>query len=1320
MQRNAATQVQSFPTQTVYYNSPSPAVSPSLPPCVSNCRTSTSDCVKNQELGEQSSPEFIFNVYNERPSLPKIHVQLVSNVYPFLVDSGSTISVINQSLFNNLKSQLKYKNLASRVRISTLNSTVEFSGCVMLSFKIKGKFFKHPIYISEFSTTSFMGIIGNDFLTQNSCVIDFPNQSVKTGDLLIPFEENCFHVNINTQPSQVNDIDKMCHVSLRQKLSILPDENVYAMVSAPVSDIEQFIFTPRAGEFNYVVYPSIHSIDPNSRTKNYNVNGNLSEHIFYVVIQNNSSNTIKLSKNMKIGVIKEISKEQIQHNISEEPNSQSINLIVPSEEILQQRRLELSERDFDLSHLSQTQQQQMSQMLLSKYAAFSKSLATLGHTDRIIPDLQFTSSNPIKCLPFPVPYALQESAKEQLNELQAAGLIERSITSWACPMLLVKKKMNSTDKTQKFRLALDLRMVNTILKPSAYPLPRISNIISNLSSFQYFSSLDLSNAYWQIDLPEKYQEILSFSTPWGTFKNKRLVFGLKNSAGTFQALMDSILHEAGCSGIFAYQDDIVIGSCSFEESILKLDQVISILAKYNITLSPAKCSFHKTKINYLGFEITQHKIFPLESNILKITSFPRPKTKRQLKTFIGVCGYYRTLIPTYATLIQPLNEIASPTKPFKWLSEHQKAFDTLQKVFFNRPFLQQPNFEKEFYLNTDASILGISGILLQKHDDILLPIAYYSKATNTAQKNYPALQLELFALYSSVKAFHTYLYSKAFIVLSDSKPLKHYKSVSSPATIITRWLIFLSEYTFNFHHIPGQQNLLADFLSRFESEPTHVDISTDPSLPFSDQVLPTVLANDHQLQHLSSDPSTNDDPPLEVSTDTFLQHQQLDTELLAIRKQLQEEPLTDKYPNFYINPISNLLCFQKEKVDEPPMCSRIVVPRSLIPKILRIAHFGHLGVLKTYQLITEKYYWKGAYADTSNYVASCQACIANKPHRIPHAPLQPTPLLNGPSQRVSMDILGPFQNHRYILTLIDCFSRHLFVKPLTKISTQAVTDILFGYICTFGRPAVVHSDLGTQFTSETFDLLNRSLGIKITHSTAAHPQANTYSERINSSLKSTVKSLTMYCDVSFDHAVQIHQSLYNGSLHSTTEYSPNMLHFGRELSLFFDTFRPQEPPVILNDAAYITNVLDTMQKVYKQAYDNHAEKQQLQNKRQLPCSKLRNFKISQTVYLESKEPFKKRLNGPYQVVKIHPPVDYSIQRLNDPTARTFKVHADRLHPVPTRRPNLVEAPSCPPAQPVVDNVSNNHSFFRRDPYFLRSRTSPDATPSPENVPRLPH
>ncbi|GBO43616.1 Retrovirus-related Pol polyprotein from transposon 412 [Araneus ventricosus] len=437
-----------------------------------------------------------------------------------------------------------------------------------------------------------------------------------------------------------------------------------------------------------------------------------------------------------------------QNKILEELKNQIENLTnkVQNMQITSTHSGTTSDQDFKLEHLTSDQKDLLLETLLDRSAAFSKSLKTIGCTDRVIPTFNFRSHNPIKTLPFEIPHAIQGTIKEELNELIEAGLIHRNISQWSSPMVLVKKKQNPTNphKPASYRMALDLRLLNTILENSTYPLPKILTLINEISKYPFYTTIDFCKAYWQILLPEEMQDVLTFTTPFGTFANRRLVFGLKTAGSIFQALVDLLIDElklSGTTGIYAYQDDIVIGAHSFQEMHNKIRSVHDILIKYNLTLSPEKCVFFKSTIDYLGFNISHNKIQPITSNILKIISFQPPRTVKQVRRFLGLCGFYISLIPGFAELTECLTELTRKNVPFQWTPTHQEAFKKLQDVFFTKPFVRLPDWDKPFVLNTDASGQAISGILLQEHEGKLHPISYYSKTLSNSERNYPAIKL---------------------------------------------------------------------------------------------------------------------------------------------------------------------------------------------------------------------------------------------------------------------------------------------------------------------------------------------------------------------------------------------------------------------------------------------------------------------------------------------------------------------------------------------------------------------------------------------------
>lgn len=573
--------------------------------------------------------------------------------------------------------------------------------------------------------STFSGILGYDFLRKFRVNIDQDYTKCIIGDMSIPFLNmesedknvccNTFSENFSdcslpqteilSCPSNNSQLVNTPNSILQHKVnkhnfkvliaknaSIEPGGKQYIKVTTKLqpSCSGNFVFSPKETRNQFKMHTSLYNVPEIQNSSNSNLNE--VKFTFHIYIENSSVNLSNLKKNQHIGFFSPVEDIKIppdsstQAHENKQLSPESVNVIHPSKETLEERLAEFNIEHFHIDHLPPLQKEKLTKILTENYAAFSLTLKTLGHSDLVKPELKFTSNCPIKCLPFPIPQALQAEAKKQIQDLIEAGIIEKNLTNWACPMILVKKKAPDNKSTQSYRLALDLRLINTIIESSSYPLPRIQDLISNLTEFAFFSSLDMPSAYHQIHLPEEYQDQLSFATPWATYKYLRLVFGLKTAAQYFQSMADSIIEEVAEDGLFAYQDDFLIGSRNFDDTCRKLEKILKIFQKHNLTLNPKKCSFHQTKVKYLGFEIEHHKVYPIASNITKINSFPEPKSKKHVKRFLGLCGYYRHLIPAFAKISAPLVKITSSKVPFQWNTEQQQAFAQLQSIFFKSHF----------------------------------------------------------------------------------------------------------------------------------------------------------------------------------------------------------------------------------------------------------------------------------------------------------------------------------------------------------------------------------------------------------------------------------------------------------------------------------------------------------------------------------------------------------------------------------------------------------------------------------------------------------
>lgn len=334
--------------------------------------------------------------------------------------------------------------------------------------------------------------------------------------------------------------------------------------------------------------------------------------------------------------------------------------------------------------------------------------------------------------------------------------------------------------------------------------------------------------------------------------------------------------------------------------------------------------------------------------------------------------------------------------------------------------------------------------------------------------------------------------------------------------------------------------------------------------------------------------------------------QRSDTDLNKIIKDINTN-IISKFKNYIICDRSLLLLYESTPANsnQELVLYKIVVPKSLREKCIRIHHITHYGIEKTYKNIKKKYFWKGLYSDIVNYVKSCTRCLTNKPQRIPTAPLQNTIIPYRPGQFISLDFVGPFNNGYSIKTAIDHFSKHLRLYPLRNINAMNAVQAMFEYIVTFGHPKMILSDNGKQFQAHIFKefLFHKVLGIFLQNTTVAHPEANSVSERINFSVHAAVQTL-MQDGYNFSTTVKVHETIYNCTYHNTIKTFPNKFHFGRNLSNIFETFNADKYLNRLDVHQDFFELMHNLQDLYDKVYSNLINYQKLQNSRQHTKTKL--------------------------------------------------------------------------------------------------------------------
>ncbi|MCG8112252.1 MAG: reverse transcriptase, partial [Candidatus Thiodiazotropha taylori] len=454
----------------------------------------------------------------------------------------------------------------------------------------------------------------------------------------------------------------------------------------------------------------------------------------------------------------------------------------------------------------------MKTLLLKFQDSFSKNEWDLGLTHLTAHPINTGSAEPVKQPPRRVPLAYADAEKQAIEDLKAKGVIRPSVSPWASPIVLVRKKDGGV------RPCVDYRRVNQLVKPDGFPLPRIQDCLDAVSGSKLFSTFDLTSGYFQIPLKEEDIPKSAFVCKYGQFEMLRMPFGLNCSASTFQRTMELALAGLQWSTCLIYIDDIIVYGRNFDEHIKRVEEVFTRLRDAGLKLKPDKCDMLQPEVVFLGHVVTAEGIKPNATNISKILEWPRPTTPRQVKQLVAMGSYYRRYVENFATIVRPMVDLTKKGKKFIWNEACEKSFQGLKKALVSTDVMGYPlNEAGQFILDVDASDVGIGGILHQVQDGRERVIAYASRALNKAEKNYCITEKELLAVRYFVDYFRQYLLGRHFTVRTDHQALVWLYRLREPSGKVARWIEILSQYDFSIEYRPGRKQGHCDALSRCEN-----------------------------------------------------------------------------------------------------------------------------------------------------------------------------------------------------------------------------------------------------------------------------------------------------------------------------------------------------------------------------------------------------------------------------------------------------------------------------------------------------------------------
>ncbi|QRW24722.1 Retrotransposable element Tf2 protein [Rhizoctonia solani] len=752
--------------------------------------------------------------------------------------------------------------------------------------------------------------------------------------------------------------------------------------------------------------------------------------------------------------------------------------------------------------------------------------------------------------------AESKALKQHIDKELATGKIRPSTSSTGAPVMFVKKADRS------LRLVVDYRKLNDVTHKNVYPLPRQDNLMAKLRHAKIFTKLDLCWGYNNVWIKEGDKWKTAFRTKYGLFEYLVMPFGLTNAPAAFQHFMNNLFRDLIDVTVVIYLDNILIFSEDPKDHPTHVREVLSQLMRNQLFCKLSKCHFHVTTVDYLGIVISPAGFSMDQKKIEAVTSWPTPKTVKQVQAFLGFVNYLRQFIPNFSSVARPLHNLTRKETPWSWGNLEEAAFQELKILVTKLPVLIHSNPGLPYYLETDASGVAMGAILSQRGpDNRLHPIAYMSKLFSGAEGNYNTHNKELLAIIKALEEWRIFLEAtdKPVQVFTDHRNLEYWMQARTFNRRHARWRVFLSNFNFEIHYCPGKQSGKPDALSR---QSDYVDNPQEPEV----MLPPEVFANTAEEE-------------LEIVTD--------------ICAKLKEDPSLEPIIKFLTEDADNAppsirKAYRDYDWEEDLLWYRgkLVVPDSepLKERLLREFHnsplVGHPGQQRTLELISRSYWWPGMKSSAKEWVKCCPVCQANRRAHAPAISLKPLEVPPYPFHTISYDFITGFpksQGHNAILVVIDSFSKFgHFIPTSKKVTLKGLADLFVNHVWKLhGLPIKTVSDRGTTFTGKFLRALYQQLGIKPAFSLAYHPESDGQTERVNQFIEFYLR---LY--VAADHSdwatwLPLAEYAYNNAKHSATGKTPFELVYGRN-----PVMNPSNVPANVPEADLVA---DTLAQEWKEA-----------------------------------------------------------------------------------------------------------------------------------------
>jgi Reverse transcriptase (RNA-dependent DNA polymerase)/RNase H-like domain found in reverse transcriptase/Integrase zinc binding domain/Retroviral aspartyl protease/Chromo (CHRromatin Organisation MOdifier) domain len=802
---------------------------------------------------------------------------------------------------------------------------------------------------------------------------------------------------------------------------------------------------------------------------------------------------------------------------------------------------------WNLSHLEEVEIPKPLMPLLNEYqdvfpAEMPKGLPPArqtGHTIELIEGAKPMFRPLYRLSPFE-----HEEVRTQITDLLDKGWIEPSSSPFGAPILFVQKK----DKS--LRMCVDYRALNQQTVKNRYALPRIDDLIDQLSGAQYFTSLDLAQGYHQIRVTKEDVPKTAFRTPLGHFQYLVLPFGLTNAPATFQSTMNDMLREHIGKSVLVYLDDILIYSRTPTEHVDHVRNVLEILRKHRFYAKLTKCQFMTDQLLYLGHIISNKGLQPDPAKLAALQNWKTPMNAHDVRSFLGFGNYFRKFVQGYSSLVLPLTELTKKDKLFEWTPKCEEAFRGLIWNLSNAPVLAIADPQHPYEVVCDASGWALGAVLLQNNR----PIAFESRKMAPAELNYTVSEQELLAVVYALRTWRCYLEGcKGLVIITDHKPNSYLTSQDMLSRRQSRWSEFLSRFDYELVYRPGRTNV-ADPLSRLRVG------AITRSLARDNEEIRITGAKDLQTLVTTVDPNegangeyTATEPPRVCPVDHVTQGNILSW----ISSEYSYDPMfrgdqagqKEQTPSTLTRDSHSGLYYQNGKI-YVPACKELRL--RLISEHHDTRYSGHFGIAKTHANITRDFIWPGLRSDVKSYVLTCSTCQRSKPsHLRPAGKLMPLPI---PARRwtsVGMDFIMelPLTRRGYsaILVFVDRLTKmvHLAATHTDVSAVETAQLYVDNVVKHHGFQSDLVSDRDPRFTGKFWRQVCELVGTRQNLSTAFHPETDGQTERVNRVIGEYLRSFVNEKQDNWDMLLPMAEFALNNSVHTSSGFTPFYLNSGQ-------------------------------------------------------------------------------------------------------------------------------------------------------------------------------